>query len=441
QSTQHPPTRTTTMLRHFRSSILPVYQRIFSVVFVPNAIGLVLLLRTPVRRINLDHVATFASTNLLISILVRQDLFINCIFRTAWLVPWSVPLMIRRIVARVYTYGGIHSGAALAGTFWYMAFTALLTIRSVQNGSCILPIIICTWLILLFFILILIFSYPRLRDLYHNTFEMTHRFLGWLSVLLFWIQIVLLAHQSSTASSQPIQTILTHNPTFWNLLLITILLIYPWTHLRKWTFTPTRLSSHALLLQTPHPIHRFSCLSISASPLREWHPFATFPSTSPTNPSSTTLLISAAGNWTKSLVASPRTHFWIKGHPKAGVLSLSCLFPRVLILTTGSGIGPALSSLLDRPATQHARLVWATRNPLSTFGLEIMRLVEEADREAVVIDTDAMGRPDLVDVGVRVAREMRAEAVFVLSNREVTGAVVRGLEGRGVVAYGPIWDS
>jgi ferredoxin-NADP reductase len=126
--------------------------------------------------------------------------------------------------------------------------------------------------------------------------------------------------------------------------------------------------------------------------------------------------------------------FYIKSHPKAGVLSLSLLFPRVVILTTGSGIGPALSSLLERPAYQHARLVWSTRSPLATYGREIMD-------EALVLDTDEMGRPDLLEVAWRMYREERADAVFVLSNEKVVKAVVGGLEGRGVSAYGPIWDS
>jgi ferredoxin-NADP reductase len=133
--------------------------------------------------------------------------------------------------------------------------------------------------------------------------------------------------------------------------------------------------------------------------------------------------------------------FYIKSHPKAGVLSLSLLFPRVVILTTGSGIGPALSSLLERPATQHARLIWSTRSPLATYGSDIMELVDEADPDALILDTDQMGRPDLLQVVWDVARKERAEAVFVLSNERVVKMVVGGLESRGVVAYGPIWDS
>jgi hypothetical protein len=68
-------------------------------------------------------------------------------------------------------------------------------------------------------------------------------------------------------------------------------------------------------------------------------------------------------------------------------------------------------------------------------------LVKKADPDALVLDTDEMGRPDLLDVAWRMYAECRAEAVFVLSNEKVTRRVVGGLEKRGVPAFGPIWDS
>ena len=173
------------------------------------------------------------------------------------------------------------------------------------------------------------------------------------------------------------------------------------------------------------------------------------------------MVVSAAGDWTRSLVQDAQWRlrlqtlrnkgeerrkgvemsFYVKSHPRAGVLSLSCLFRRVLIVTTGSGIGPSLSSLLDRPLGQYARLIWSTRSPLATYGKDVMRLVNNADHNALILDTDEMGRPDLLRVAWRMYREIEAEAVFVLSNEKVTKMLVGGLERRGVPAYGPIWDS
>jgi hypothetical protein len=465
------PRRWIRVIRLLRYGVFTVYRRLFTFVFLLNGIGVFILLRQRSehvgKTISVDSLATFASSNFLLAMLVRQDFLVNLLFRTAWLVPWNVPLRIRRMVARVYCYGGLHSGAAVAGSLWWVAFTAVMSWSFIRERRYTLSVLGLTWVVSLLLIIILLLALPSIRARYHDTFEMTHRFLGWTSIALFWAQLFLLTHHTSTNPAYPsfLGSLLIRNPTFWNLAAITSLLIYPWLRLRRWTFTAYPLSTHALQLSFPHKIHKFSCLSISSSPLREWHPFATFPSTDPDHPGAS-MVISDAGDWTKSLIqhahtrtavhnaiAKPYTgnekqahkgiemEFYIKSHPKAGVLSLSILFPRVLILTTGSGIGPSLSSLLDRPPTQHARLVWSSRSPLATYGANIISLVERADPDAVVIDSTAVGRPDLLELAYRMWKEGGMEAVFVLSNERVVRWVVGGLERRGVPAFGPIWDS
>jgi hypothetical protein len=431
------------ILRYLRYSIFTVYRRLVTVVFVLNVIGLLIILHHHHfwgSATITSTIATFASSNFLLAILARQDYLAALLFRTAWLVPWSAPLVVRNMAARVYCYGGIHSGAAIAGTAWWLAFTALTTWDFVRQASP-LSVSILAWAVLLLLCTIVVLAHPGLRAKHHNTFELTHRLLGWLSVALFWVQ-VLLVHMHKTSPTRTMGSLLLHDPTFYTLSCLTLLLIYPWLHLRRHTFTPDLLSPHALSLAFAFPVHKFSCLSISTSPLCEWHPFATFPSAT-----GSSIVVSRAGDWTADLIAraaqSPRKTmaFWIKSHPRPGVLSLSLLFPRVLILTTGSGIGPALSSLLERPASQHARLIWCTRTPLATYGQGILDLVHRADADAVVVDSDKLGRPDLLEVCLRVGREERVDAVFVLSNEGVVKWVVGGLEKMGVRAYGPIWDS
>lgn len=462
-------------IRYLRFTILTVYRRLFTLVFLLNLIGISALLRQSStdanKTFNLDTLAVLTSSNLLVAILVRQDFLINILFRAAWLVPWYVPLSVRAKVARVYCYGGIHSGAAVAGTLWWAVFTGLLSYKFTKERSHTLPIVIITWMALLLLFTIVLLALPLVRAKHHNTFEITHRFLGWTSIALFWAQLFLLTIHERTASVfvETGETRLLTNPTFWNLTAITLLIIYPWTRLRRWTFTANPLSSHALQLTLPNKLHKFSCLSISSTPLQEWHPFATFPSTNPEE-SGASMVISDAGNWTRRVIQDAEVQstvrkaknesltngekvfrgdgtgkvlmrFWVKSHPTAGVLSLSCLFPRVLIVTTGSGIGPSLSSLLDRPVNQFARLIWSTRAPCTTYGSNLLSLVHQADPDALIIDTSQMGRPDLLDVAWKMYQEVEAEAVFVLSNAMVTRNVVGGLEGRGVRAFGPIWDS
>jgi hypothetical protein len=472
-----PAKRYLRVLRHLRYTLLTVYRRLFTFIFILNIIPLIPILHlyphgSIPSRIDLESLATAASTNFLIAILIRQDFTVNAIFRTAWLVPWSLPLRVRRWVARCYCYGGIHSGAAMAGTLWWIGFAVSLTIQFAKEALYTVPIVVLTLTIATLLITVITLSTPKLRSRHHNTFETTHRFLGWSAIALFWAQLLLLTHHTwkTSMGHESFATLLIQTPTFWNLILITAMLIYPWLRLRKWTFTPEVLSSHAIRLHFRQKTHKMTTISISTHPLKEWHPFAIFPSSFPTDPSNpdiplkggagNSLIISDAGDWTHALIQSAKEQatqhlplstrtsnrpiplsLYIRSSPRPGVLSLTTLFPRCIIVTTGSGIGPSLSSLLHRPPTQFLRLIWSMRAPLRTYGADMLALVHRADPEAIIIDTDEMGRPDLVAVTWKVVREVGAEAVFVLGNERVTRKVVYGLEGRGVPAFGPVWDS
>jgi hypothetical protein len=120
-----PARRHVRIIRHLRYATFTVYRRLFTLVVLLNLIGVYVLLREQSR---IDTIGALASSNFLLAILVRQDYLVNTLFRTAWLVPWAVPLRVRRVVARVYCYGGIHSGAAVAGTGWWIGFTVVSTI-------------------------------------------------------------------------------------------------------------------------------------------------------------------------------------------------------------------------------------------------------------------------------------------------------------------------
>jgi hypothetical protein len=351
-----PSTRLVRVVRHIRFTVFTVYQRLFTLVFICNLIAAVVLYQQREELFHLNTLAALASSNFLVAILIRQDVVVNLIFRTAWLVPWTLPLSVRRMVTRVYCYGGIHSGAAVAGTLWWVIFTVMMSWQAVDRGIYTPALLVLTLILSTLLIIIIALALPAMRDRFHDSFELSHRFLGWSSIALFWVQLFLLIQYTSTTSVPgiPVSTLILHSPTAWNLLFMTALLIYPWLRLRRWTFTARVLSSHALLLTFPQRVHKFSCLTISDSPLKEWHPFATFPSTTPSLPSTsdsnltttttpppqTSLVISSAGDWTRSIIASTTLalatttqtsiplRLYVKSHPVAGVLSLSCIFRR-----------------------------------------------------------------------------------------------------------------
>jgi ferredoxin-NADP reductase len=161
------------------------------------------------------------------------------------------------------------------------------------------------------------------------------------------------------------------------------------------------------------------------------------------------MLVSRAGDWTAAFIDEPPTHVWVRGIPTVGVANVRKLFTKVVIVATGSGIGPVLGHVLDTSVP--SRLVWVTKNPRLTFGEAFVEEIEAAQPDALIWDTGARrgersdgrmhGKPDVLALAYDAYTESGAEAVICVSNRTVTRQVVHGLERCGIPAFGPIWDS
>jgi NAD(P)H-flavin reductase len=71
------------------------------------------------------------------------------------------------------------------------------------------------------------------------------------------------------------------------------------------------------------------------------------------------------------------------------------MFKPVLVVATGSGIGPCLGIFLAL-RNHPFRILWSTKSPEKTYGAEIARMVYNADPNATIVDTDVTGRCDIV---------------------------------------------
>ncbi|KAM0364332.1 hypothetical protein ACHAO7_009396 [Fusarium culmorum] len=120
-------------------------------------------------------------------------------------------------------------------------------------------------------------------------------------------------------------------------------------------------------------------------------------------------------------------------------MRIATLFNRVVLIATGSGIGPVLGHIQNPSCL--TQLIWSTRNPEETFGKDICQKISERIPNVVIHDTKKLGRPDLVKMGYNLAESFKAEAVIIIANEKITKKIVYGLETRGVPAYGAIWDS
>jgi hypothetical protein len=370
------------------------------------------------------------------AILIRQQYIINLLFWLATRAPTSWPLAVRRSLAKVYHFGGLHSGAALAAIGWFVALLGSLSWHWMESlGGVSLTLLWVNGGLLGVLLLIATMAHPRIRARFHNGFERTHRFGGWSALVLFWVSTLLFAQDQNP--HMPLQEVLVASVPFWMLMVLTFSIALPWLRLRKVPVQLIRTSPHAVIARFGH-VTPFagSSNAISLNPLLEWHSFANIPT--PGEPGFR-LIISRAGDWTGEFIEQLPTHVWVKGITTAGVAHIETLFKSVVYIATGSGIGPVLPHLLARQVPIH--LIWSTRSPRKTYGDELVEEILRAEPDALIWDTDLLGKPDLVQLAYDAVRTFGAEAVICISNQALTQRVVEEMEGRGIAAYGAIWDS
>ena len=437
-----PEKRLPQLLRRLRHNILAVYQRLFTLTLVANLIAWVTVLAQGFKNGGSGplhgNLAIAVAANFTVAILIRQEFTINALYTVCCWTPHSWPMAIRRRIAKLYEFGGVHSGSAVSSLIWFVTFSAFIT-RDYANGHFNEPaVIVITYILLALLLSICIFAVPSFRFMSHNTFEAVHRFAGWISVALFWADLLLVIHaQTKIPGTENLGRLVLKSPACWLLVAITFSIILPWLRLRKVAAIPEVLSNHATRIHFDYTkVGTVMGIRLALHPLKEWHPFATIPAP---DGKSFSMLVSNAGDWTKEQIQTPRNQYWVRGIPLSGVLRMAMIFRRVVVVATGSGIGPCLSMFIAHPMP--CRLLWSTPSPLQTYGATIMDAVHQADPEAEIIDTRVSGRPDMLALAYHMFVKSQAEAVFVISNPKLTKKVVYGMESRGVPAYGPIWDS
>lgn len=91
------------------------------------------------------------------------------------------------------------------------------------------------------------FVYPAMRNKFHDSFEATHRFLGWTALALVWAQIVLFLNDNRKPG-EPLAHACKHSAAFWLQCIITLSIVLPWLRLRKVDVRAVTLSRHATRL-------------------------------------------------------------------------------------------------------------------------------------------------------------------------------------------------
>ena len=231
----------------------------------------------------------------------------------------------------------------------------------------------------------LTFAYPAMRAKLHDYFDMTHRFLGWTVLALVWAQIVLFINDNRKPGEK-LHHACKHNAAFWLQCIITFSIVLPWLRLRKVNVRAVTLSKHATRLYFNYSAFLLlyicamgsahneiarpgtgTAIRITHAPLKEWHAFATIPEPERNEFS---LIVSRAGDWTSNVIQNPPTKLWVRGIPTHGVLRMVPLFRRMVLVATGSGIGPCANTIFEGRIP--VRLLWTSPNVRETFGDEFV---------------------------------------------------------------------
>lgn len=229
------------------------YRKLFILVFLSNMSAAIALL-SQLRHIRSStatygNAATAASGNLCVGVLVRNEHIVNTFFRVACTTPQWIPLFFRRRIAKIYCYGGLHSGCNVSGTLWYLIFVSLYLHDLGRDSGTHVVILLTIVLIVCFLVTILTFAHPHMRSKHHDLFEWTHRFLGWATICCFWVQSTLLVRDKTRSSDRPWRLTLIQTPVFWFLAIITACILYPWSRLRRRKVQAEKLSDSALRLR------------------------------------------------------------------------------------------------------------------------------------------------------------------------------------------------
>ncbi|KAJ5926618.1 hypothetical protein N7516_008391 [Penicillium verrucosum] len=451
---------------HFRYVLFTVYRRLFTVVFCAN---LAVFLYVMISDRQLLALVNATAVNLVACGLARHPMMVNAIYRVICSIPRTAPLSLRRRCAKAAHYGGVHSGCGTASLVWYIGFVALLSQMYWTNSPISTetdaefspaPIAVAYIILVLLFVMVVV-AYPTFRRRMHDYFELTHRFTSWLILALFVALVMIFAHESSQAEQVTLGHFLVTLPAFWLLIAAIVAVAHPWLLLRRVPVRAEPLSSHAVRLSFDFkPIEFAKGVQVSKHPLRDWHSFAGFPDPIPDvqkpvarhargkkpfakghgHKRSWSIVVSKAGDWTADTIREPPTHLWKRGSLMRGVGYGLRVFDRIIIVTTGSGIGPCLGFLGDknRPLI---KVIWQTRNPLQTYGQDVIDLVHQMGPDPIIFDTSRDGRVDMLPVVRQQLKEFEAEAVFVISNPKMTQDIVYEFESQGIPAYGPIFDS
>lgn len=392
--------------------------------------------------------AIFSVSNILIAVLVRNELILHLLYRLAVWTSVKIGYGKYYFNSSVHHIGGVHASCATWGLLWVIVDqwqqlgnpNNFISMTSSQD-----PISIAISSILLtLLVIIVITALPSVRDKFHDTFEISHRYLGWSSLIILVLYQIRFQFIVALNQAYPLETLLT-NPVLLMVALMVFSVFLPWMSVQCFDNFGMHCPSQGVLVVTfpgRADVGSFARISLDGV---EWHSFSVARTSfnQETGKSKIHLIIGAVGDWTKNIIRQVEKgnlpkRLWVRRVKPPGFMFSINAYSRVVVIATGAGIAPVIPHVI---ANGHKlRIVWIGNNHQETYGKELWSLLD-SHPHCNIFDTGIHGRPDVEQLAIQTVRDYEAQAVFCVSNKAVTKKVVDSCLGEGIPAYGATWDS
>jgi len=382
--------------------------------------------------------------------LLVGNIFVACFVRSEWVLrfiywvavktfrPKVFPLSFRaKVVGLLYHIGGLHSGCGLSALLWQtVASYNYFRHAKIYNIGFLMTLGICQACLLV----TCLPAFPVIRGPFHDFFEMTHRFVGWVGIISTILSVILgslwdVEHQRWDSSPSKLLSQI----QLWFLVAIFVIIVFSWITVAKVPVTVVTPTDKVSVIRFPGGLTSGLHTRISLGGLREWHIFGTI---SEGKTAECHYVVAAVqGEFTTWLNVEKPLKVYTKLWKPCGLPYFSRLFTRGLAMCTGSGIGAVASTCLQHEGWF---LIWIGPNLEKTYGKELVQLIYDKippSRRLIWDTRGPAGRPDVVNLLQDLHNYWEAEVTLFIGNPAMNANVLRSCKALKIPVFGSIWDA
>ncbi|KAH9454101.1 hypothetical protein Pst134EA_013195 [Puccinia striiformis f. sp. tritici] len=415
----------------------PYRQILFTVVIIESLMILITLMggwhwaRT--------HLPLLVTGNLLVAIAIRSEWVMRLLY---WISiklfrRWT-PLKFRvLVVAFLYHIGGLHSGCGISAMMWLILSWTYHIMNKDLYHSLVMASLFLSMLVLVASCFV---ATPLVRALHHNTFEITHRFLGWLGIVTSLIFVITSSWWDvNTQTWRTSSKYLIRQEEFWFLIVMIPLILGQWITVRNVPVTVDAPSAKASVIRVPGGLTSGLHTRVSRGGLKEWHIFGSI--SEGKHADCHYIVMAVQGGFTRAMNKEQPETLYTKTWKPCGLPYFSRLFNRGVAICTGSGIGAVGSTCI-----QHDDwfLIWIGADLEKTYGADFIHFIRSKiqPERLLIWDTKGpLGRPDVNVELERVYKSWNAQVALFIGSPSLNKSVLMTSRARGIPVFGSIWDA